>query len=240
MRIVLAVGWLLIPVMAWAWHTGPGQHYKKLDESNIHSLLAQKAITDKDYAAAVTSFDDALKCLPEGRIAESRRLRLERDKAMMMTKTLPEAHADLSDLVTELEADKSADAKLTADAKSALANAQYYVTWVMRLRGHPQDEWEPEIEASRQTYRWLAEQAQAAGDTPLANTLQQDCESAIRLARMDLSELQGLSLPSQCNCDGKCCGKCNGKKPGKKPSNQPNDNVARKAGSGPPPDGSGH
>lgn len=197
MRIVLAVGWLLVPVMAWAWHTGPGQHYKKLDESNVFSLLAQKAVADKDYAAAVASFEDALKALPEGRTAESRRIRLERDKAMMLAKKLPEANADLMDLVMELEADKTADAKLVTDAKAALANSQYYVTWLMRLRGYGQDIWEPEIDASRQTYRWLAERAQANGDTELAKQWQEDCESAIRLARMDLGELQGLPLPSQ-------------------------------------------
>jgi hypothetical protein len=197
MRIVLAVGWLLVPVFAWAWHTGPGQQYKKLDESNAYALLGQKALADKDFAAAVTSFDDALKCLPEGRVAVARRLRLERDKAMMQAKKLPEANSDLIDLVAELEGDKDGDAKLLSDAKAALANSQYYVTWLMRLRGYGQDVWEPEIEASRQTYRWLAEQAQAAGDLDHAKSWQEDCESAIRLARMDLEELQGLPLPSQ-------------------------------------------
>lgn len=239
MRVVIAVGWLMVPVLAYAWHSGPGQQYKQLDAGAVHARLAEQAAAAKNYGVAASEFDNAIKNMPEGRVAEVRRLRLERDKAMMMAKKLPEAHADLSDLVAELQADQSANPKLVSDAKAALANAQYYVTWVMRLRGHPQDEWEPEIEASRQNYRWLAEQASAAGDAKLAASLQQDCESSIRLARMDLSELQGLSLPCQCNCNGKCCGKCNGKKPGKKPAT-PNDSKARNAGSGPPPDGSGH
>ncbi len=197
MRIVLVVGWLIVPVLAYAWHSGPGQQYKQLDASNVHSLLAQKALGEKDYSFAIESFDNALKNLPEGRMAESRRLRLEKDKAMMMAKKLPEANADLSDLVTELEGDNTAESKLVNDAKAALANSQYYVTWLMRLRGYGQDVWEPEIEASRQTYRWLAERAQAAGDADAAKNWQEDCESAIRLARMDLNELQGLPLPSQ-------------------------------------------
>jgi hypothetical protein len=197
MRIVIAVGWLIVPVLAYAWHSGPGQQYKQLDATAAHSALAQKALADKNYSVAAEKFDEALKSLPEGRIAESRRIRLERDKAMMMAKKLPEANADLNDLVTELEGDKSTDAKLIADAKAALANSQYYVTWLMRLRGYGQDAWEPEIEASRQTYRWLAESAEAAGDGAQAKKWQEDCESAIRLARMDLGELQGLPLPSQ-------------------------------------------
>ena len=42
--------------------------------------------------------------------------------------------------------------------------SQYYMTWLMRLEGLSADEWEPEIESARQTYRLLAEQAEAAGD----------------------------------------------------------------------------
>lgn len=238
MRIVLAVGWLIVPVLAWAWHSGPGQQYVKLDEAGTFLAQAKEAQAQQDHAAAAEAFDAALKALPEGRTDESRRLRLERDKEMMLAKRLPDAHADLDDLVTELQADPKADPKLLADARASLANAQYYVTWLMRLRGHARDDWEPEIEASRQTYRLLAEQAMAAGDTASVERFQKDCESAIRLARLDLDELQGLNLPCQCCCNGKCKGSC--KKPGKKPGKQPNDNFARNAGKGPPPDGSGH
>lgn len=197
MRIVLAVGWLIVPVLAWAWHSGPGQQYVKLDEANAHLVQARAALATQDYATAADMFDTALKSLPEGRTAESRQIRLERDKAMMMAKKLPDAHADLEDLVTEMQADAQADPKVLAESRAALANAQYYVTWLMRLRGHPRDEWEPEIEGARQTFRMLAEQSAAAGDTILTQRFQEDCESAIRLARMDLGELQGLPLPSQ-------------------------------------------
>jgi hypothetical protein len=239
MRIVLVVGWLIVPVLAWAWHAGPGQQYVKLDEANVFAANAREALDKKDYARAVDEFDAALKSLPEGRVAEGRRIRLERDKAMMMAKKLPEAHEDLDILVAEMQADPKADPKLLADARAALANSQYYVTWLMRLRGHARDEWEPEIEGARQTYRLLAEQAEAEGDSALMAQYQADCESAIRLARLDLDELQGLQLPSQCCCNGQCKGgAC--KKPGKNPGKQPNDQKARGASSGPPPDGSGH
>ena len=62
-------------------------------------------------------FDTALKSLPEGRTAESRQIRLERDKAMMMAKKLPDAHADLEDLVTEMQADAQADPKVLAESR---------------------------------------------------------------------------------------------------------------------------
>ena len=51
------------------------------------------------------------------------------------------------------------------------------------------------------------------GRTASAKKHREDLESVIRLARMDLGELQGLDLPKQCsNCKS---GQC--KKPGKKP-----------------------
>jgi len=99
--------------------------------------------------------------------------------------------------VQQLDADPSADPGMLAESRSALANAQYYQTWLMRLEGHPREDWEPEIEAARQNFSLLAEQAEAKGDAAGATMHEKDLESVIRLARMDLTELQGLPLPSQ-------------------------------------------
>jgi hypothetical protein len=67
----------------------------------------------------------------------------------------------------------------------------------MRLEGLGRDEWEPEAEAARQTYKLLAEDAARRGDPAAAARHREDLEASVRLARMDLSELQGLPLPSQ-------------------------------------------
>jgi hypothetical protein len=96
----------------------------------------------------------------------------------------------------ELQEDPGADPAVLAEARSTLANAQYYMTWLMRLEGEPRDVWEPEIEAARQNYRLLAEQADRQGNSQRARKCQEDLEAAVRLARMDLGELQGLPLPS--------------------------------------------
>jgi hypothetical protein len=115
----------------------------------------------------------------------------------MLVEQLPVAHEELKGLVDDLTADPTADPKLLAEAQSALANSQYYLTWLMRLEGKPPEEWEPEIESARQTWRRLAEQAAADGQETEAQRCREDLEAAIRLARMDLKELQGLPLPSQ-------------------------------------------
>jgi hypothetical protein len=196
-RILLLAAWLLMLPVALAYHLGPGQTRVALDATAAQLAAADQKAAAKDYAAAADLYDQALKLLPADRKVEARKIRLERAKAMMLAKKLPEAHADLKALVDELQDDPGAEPALLAEARSVMANSQYYITWLMRLEGLSRDAWEPEIESARQTYKLLAEQAERRGDRAAAQTHQEDLESAIRLARMDLSELQGLPLPSQ-------------------------------------------
>jgi hypothetical protein len=196
MRMLLLLGWLLLPIGFGIWHYGPGQDYQTLDDVSDLLARADERAKSEEWAKAVELYDEALKRLPPSKVAEARRIRLEKAKAQMMAAGLPEALADLRTLTDELQGE-SADRKLLAEARSALAQAHYYMTWLMRLEGLPRDVWEPEIEASRQTYRLLAEEAAAKGDDKAAGKHREDVESAVRLARMELSELQGLPLPSQ-------------------------------------------
>lgn len=197
MRILLLAAWVLLLPVAFAFHLGPGQARTALDSTAARLAEADRRAAEKNYAAAVEAYDDALKLLPAGHQAEGRKVRLERAKAMMLAHKLPEAHADLKVLVEELQDDPAADPGMLAAARSVLANSQYYITWLMRLEGQGRDAWEPEIDSARQTYKLLAEQAEGRGDPTAAWTYKEDLEASIRLARMDLSELQGLPLPSQ-------------------------------------------
>jgi hypothetical protein len=196
-RILALTGWLLAPIAGLAYHMGPGQEQKALDMVAAHVAAAEAAADKGDYEAAVAAYNEALSALPAGRTADARKIRLEKAKAQMLAKQLPEANADLKALVDELAADPSADPILLAEARSAMANSQYYITWLMRLEGAGPELWEPEVEAARQQYKLLAEQAERKGDTAAAAKFREDLEASIRLARMELSELQGLPLPSQ-------------------------------------------
>ena len=115
----------------------------------------------------------------------------------LLAQALPQAHQDLKALVDELQAEPDSDVAFLNDARAALANSQYYMTWLMRLEGVPRDLWEPEIESSRQLNCMLAESSEAAGDLSEAQRHREDLEASIRLARLDDTELQGLPLPSQ-------------------------------------------
>lgn len=194
MRAFLLIGWLMVPVVVAAYHYGPGQDRLRLDDAAQLVRQAEGHVANQEWSAAVDSYEAAMRLVPGDRKHEMQRLRLERAKAQMLAKKLPEAHQDLQALVEEVNG--NGDARLETEARSALASAQYYMTWLMRLEGLPREDWEPEIEAARQTYRLLAEQAEKT-DPAAARKHQADLEAAIRLARMELGELQGLPLPSQ-------------------------------------------
>ncbi len=197
MRKLVFLIWLLIPIVALAYHKGPGQRKMRLDQiADILSQAEGHAATE-EWSEAELKYEEALERLPEDLVHQRRRVRLERAKAQMLAKKLPDAHLDLKSLVDGMKDDENADEKLFDEARSALASSQYYVTWLMRLEGQSEEEWKPEIEASRQTFRLLAEKSEDSGDTESASRSREDLESAIRLARMDLSDLQGLPLPSQ-------------------------------------------
>lgn len=211
MRRVMLLVWLVLPLAAGAYHYGPGQDRMRADRAAEAASRAEAAVAaaretaarDGDDAArglwadAEAAFTEALAELPAGRVDAARSLRLERAKAQMFISQLPEARQELGALVDELAADPTSDPALLADARGALANAQYFTTWLMRLEGAPREEWEPEIEASRQNYKLLAEQSARSGGAEASAATRENLESAVRLARMELSELAGLPLPSQ-------------------------------------------
>ena len=197
MKKIILVVWLLLPAVALAYHFGPGQKSLERDEAHRLLLEADQFVSIKNWNQAVLRYEAALEALPEDSVEENRWVRLEMAKAQMLSKQLPEAHKSLALLVEELKEDESSDGELLADARSAHANSQYYMTWLMRLEGQPEDVWRPEIDAAEQTYRLLAQQHVDDGQEAKAETCKQDLEAAIKLARMDLSDLQGLPLPSQ-------------------------------------------
>jgi len=197
MRAYLIGIWLLLPIAGAAYHFGPGQRALVLDDVTALLARADDAARNEIWDEAFERYNEALAKLPPEETATARRIRLERAKVQMMMGQLPQAHDELEQLVEELAQGEPVDARLLADARETLGNARFYLTWLMRLEGVPRDVWEPEIEAARELYRFLAEAAAREGDTDAARRHQESLEAAIRLARMELKELQGLPLPNQ-------------------------------------------
>jgi hypothetical protein len=198
MRNILLVGWLLLPIGAWAYHEGPGQDRIALEETDSVILAAQKAVEEGEWKLAVAEYEAALSKLPKNPDAYDikvvQRLQIELNKARMQASGLPEARDELETLVEQMQQSEDTDPVLMRDARQALANAQFYKTWLMRLEGLDRTLWEPEIEAARQNWRLLAEQATTESEKVLH---QEDLEAAVRLARLEIEDLQGLPLPSE-------------------------------------------
>lgn len=191
MRIILATLWLLVPLGFAAYHYGPGQEQVKLDDTEALLAEARSAVKDENWTTAIESYQKALAKLPKENKEDSIRIQLEIAKAKMQSSGLPEAREDLASLVSQLKDDPSISSGLKEETLSALANARYYMTYLMKLEGLPAEEWEPEIEAARQEYKLLAQ----TGDDKEKHLA--DLESAIRLARAEPTELYGLPIPSQ-------------------------------------------
>ena len=194
MKIALLTLWLLVPLGFAAWHYGPGQDHLERDDARVLIEKAEAAIAKEDYPEAIKNWSEAIGKLPNDEIHLSRRLELEIAKAKMHDAKLPEAREELAELMIRLDEDPGSDPALRDETRAALANSRYYMTYLMKLEGLPDSAWEPEIEAARQEYKLLAENAT---DSTLAKSSADDLEAAIRLARMDPSELYGLPIPNQ-------------------------------------------
>ena len=197
LKMAWIVVWLSLGLLGLIYHLGPGVEQRALDRAGSLVRAAKSNVDRERWRDAIDQYDEALAMLPEDRAELGRFIRLQKAKAQMMASELPEARASLEALLDEILEESPGNWSLLSDTRSALASSQHYMTWLMRLEGAPKEEWEPEIEAARQNYRVLAEQAGARGDLPLANRGRADMEASIRLARLDLNELQGLPLPSQ-------------------------------------------
>ena len=194
MKIAITTLWCLVPLAFAAWHFGPGQLHLERDDAQAYISEAETALSEENYQLAIENWEAALSKLPLKEVTLGRSLELEIAKAKMLNKKLPEARQELAELILVMDNDPNADAELRDEVRAALANSRYYMTYLMKLEGRPDADWEPEIEAARQEYKLLAE---TATNSTLAKSSANDLEAAIRLARIDPAELHGLPIPSQ-------------------------------------------
>ena len=108
----------------------------------------------------------------------------------------------------------------------------------MRLELAEKKEWKEPLEKARQNFRLLAEQT-AKTDAKASGDHQKNLEAVVRLARMDLSEVQALPLPKKCEGNKNVCSKCRGQKKSNKPKDMKKKEDARGASVGKRPEGTG-
>ena len=72
------------------------------------------------------------------------------------------------------------------------------------------------LDKARQNFRLLAEEFSKT-DAKASKNHQKNLEAVVRLARMDLSDVQALPLPKKCQGNKNVCSKCQGQKKSNKP-----------------------
>ncbi|MFQ3169210.1 MAG: tetratricopeptide (TPR) repeat protein [Limisphaerales bacterium] len=233
---LLILMWALAPVALLAYHFGPGQVGIAREEAKISIRAALDYEAGEQWPQAIDAYNEALAALPQTETAKRQQLQLARANARIYVGELPEAMLEMEHLLDETV--KGSDSDLQDKVRSSLASAQYYTGWLMRLELAEKKEWMEPLEKARQNFRLLAEQTDKTG-VEASEDHQKNLEAVVRLARMDLSEVQALPLPKKCQGNKNVCSKCNGQKKSNKPKNLKKKEDARGASVGKRPDGKG-
>ena len=228
--------WALAPVALLAYHFGPGQAGLAREEAKANIQAALDFEAKKQWQQAIDAYNDALDALPDTETAKRQQLQLARANARIYVGELPEAMLSMEHLLDETA--RGDDSELESKVRSSLASAQYYTGWLMRLELAEKEEWKEPLEKARQNFRLLAEQT-AKTDAKASEDHQKNLEAVVRLARMDLSEVQALPLPKKCEGNKNVCSKCRGQKKSNKPKAMKKKEDARGASVGKRPDGKG-
>lgn len=188
-KLLVWTAWASLPLVALAFHMGPGQRWLAKDRASALIASAHRAQAAEDFESAAGAFGAARAMLPPGSDREALTLRMLELRARMNAGELVESQEQLLTLV------ESAPEDARPALRSMLGEVSYSVAWMMRLEGAAEEEWKPETELARQQYRLLAETL-AEPERDLMNL-----ESVIRLERMSDDELKALPLPKNCkNC----------------------------------------
>lgn len=236
-RPVLVWIWLLVPALVAALHFGPGQASLGRDKAAWFLSEARSSEAKEQWTAAIAAYDRAIEALPaEGGVEARLRILQARSEARILAGDLPEAIEDLRQLLSKA-LESGVDAGLAGSLRESLASAQYHAAWLMRLEGAERSEWTAQNDDARQHFRWLAENAPAEGTGAREGHLK-NLEATLRLAQMDISELQGLPLPKKCSNCRNCSQKCRSQKESRQqPKSEKKD--ARSAGQAVRPTGFG-
>ncbi len=198
LRKISMLAWFAAPLLVISWHYGPGQSALARDLAASHVAVARTAAAQADYAAASDAFTAALAGLPPD---DPARFPIELEQAMASAASgeLLQGMDQMSDVIKRLNERGEGGGELARATRSELGEAHYHAAWLMRLEGASTDEWTAEVDEARQHFRLLAE---TTSDPAEAEISSKNLESAVRLQRLDLTELKGMALPKKCS--GNC------------------------------------
>ncbi|MDT8390118.1 MAG: hypothetical protein RRC34_06375 [Lentisphaeria bacterium] len=183
--------WLAAAIGLFCLHYGPGQTWSRAGRAATLRKEALACEKNGDWEQARVTYEAALAALPEDGYDRQRRvLRIARAWTYLNTKDVSEAVDQLETLLEETRRDDIEDVEITRDLRGALAHAEYYTAWHMRLENAPREEWLKELEVARRNFRYLAE-------TSPDLAARRNVEAAVFLSRLDRDKLETLPLPEE-------------------------------------------
>ncbi len=265
--------WAVVPVLALAYHFGPGQRAFKEDLASdmiasaqtlqSEAMAAQDAAYEKHLAAIEArrhafgkddpALNEAAKLAGQAEdaayaVAGERwqrtadelgqaqdlieasdpdlrnRVRLARARALVRAGDVGGGADDLESLLETLGETGQADSALGLEAREELATALYYGARLLRLAGKPGEQWREVSGRARQNFRYLAQQARAAGaDTEAVSNHEKNGELVLNLEQSSLDELYAKARPKDSPPGaGSRLGQPRPGRRGRRPGDQPN------------------
>jgi hypothetical protein len=204
--------------------------FGKDDPALVERMKQANLIEEASYAKAAERWKATAQLLGEAQelLADdpslaAQQVRLARARATVRTGDIAAGANDLEALLDTIEPSSGETVDemrpLALEAREELATAYYYGARLMRMAGKPASEWREVSGMARQNFRYLAEQARAAGAD--AETIANHEKNGELVLDLEQSSVEGLFMkPKPKDCPN---GQCNGlgKKPGqgKRPGN---------------------
>ncbi len=235
MKRTLRIVWLIFAFVLLGFHLLQGRKIDAYETANSIRELGAKAESAGKYDLALRKFTEAIKVAEDA--DRSLQVRLQLDAARVGIQAGESLGiAETLDALIESEQATQLPKTLLRETRSLAASAHYYAAYALRLESAPRDMWLDEIERSRQHLRTLAENAANRSNHEEADTYGQALESAIRLERAGVFELNSKQIPKPCEnarkkgiFKKKCeqCDKKNGKRSKDEKEEKPGNSMKR-------------
>lgn len=235
MKRTLRTVWLTFAFVMLGFHLLQGRKIEAHETAIAIRELGAKAEKSGKYDLALRKFNEALKVAENA--DSSLQVRLQLDAARVGIQTGESLGiAETLDSLIERQQATQLPQSLLRETRSLAASAHYYAAYALRLENAPRDMWLDEIERSRQHLRTLAENASNRANAKEADTYGRALESAIRLERAGVYELNSKEVPQPCEnarkkgifkkkCDQ--CDKKNGKRSEDEKEEKPGNSMKR-------------
>jgi hypothetical protein len=188
---------------------------ERVKSANMAEELSYAKAAER-WKATAQLLGEAQELLADDPSLAAQQVRLARARATVRTGDIAAGANDLEALLDTIEpssGEPNTDMQpLALEAREELATAYYYGARLMRMAGKPASEWREVSGMARQNFRYLAEQARAAGAD--AETIANHEKNGELVLDLEQSSVEGLFMkPKPKDCPN---GQCNGlgKKPG--------------------------